>query len=235
MRAYAYAIMAAACFIGMAVLGCTHIYYNKPIAETSENDMRKVLVDDSFANSIIIVLRRGRLSLPDDCQCDLLRQQSDGTWSVERRITIDSKDYVVVRALKPGLYRAELTFYGVRQDVVDGLAIGPQKGQYVELKGQGLVGCLRFKVVKDDGNPLENAFVVLYSQRDFPVRDSGTNKAGETIPLWIASVLYPGDHYFAKVYYPGKTGLQVGTSEKIAVNFTKESHTRTVLIRTNAN
>lgn len=224
--------IAVLCFIGAMTSGCIYIYFGAKNTEIVKDPLREVMVRDSFANSIIIVLRLGRFSVPDDTQCDILRQQDDKTWISERSIGIDRKDYIVARALKPGLYRVELSFYGIRQDVVGDLHVGSQKGHYIELTNQGFVGCLNFKVVKKDDSPLENAHVILYTHKDIPIRTSDTNSAGETIRLYVASVLYDEDYYTAKVYYPGKAGLEVGRSEKIVVRFAELDRTKTIKVTT---
>ena len=229
--------------IGLALLFCAGFLLSFGIlvdrgvktAKVIKNPLQEVLVEDSFANSIIIVLRLGRWSVSDDVQCDVLRQQDENIWITERSIPVEKRDCLVVRALKPGLYRVELSLYGVRQDIVDDLSIGPQKGQYVELGSQGFVGKLRFKVVKKDGSSIEDAHVVLYTHKDFPFRDSNANEAGETGYMWVSSVLYNDDYYIAKVFYPGKAGFEVGTSERIVVRFDTPGQPRTILIRTNLN
>lgn len=221
-------------FVACAILLVEYIYWTKREKQIIKDPLREVLVEDSFANSIIVALRLERWAVSDDVQCDILRQQDDNTWVTERSIPVEKRDYLVVRALKPGLYRVELSLYGIRQDAVDNLSIGSQKGQYVELGSRGFVGRLKFKVVKKNGLPLQNAHVVLYTHKEFPFRDCNTNMAGETEHMWVSSVLYDGDYYTAKVYYPGKTGFQVGTSERIAIRFKRPGQVETIVVTTTA-
>ena len=210
-----------------------YVFLGQMAAETVKDPLAKVWVKDSFASSIITVIRTRLWSMPEDTQCNILRMEADNTWAVERSLPIEKNDYIVFRSLQPGIYKAELNFYGIRQDVVEGLSIGVQNGQYVELVSKGFVGCLKLKVKKKDGGPLKDAHVVLYAHEDSPVRTSDTNSDGETIPLWVASVLYSGDYYRAKIYYPGKTGLNVGVSEKIVIRFSGLGQIQTIPVETN--
>lgn len=219
--------------VACVVLSVYCFWLSQKHIEVVKDPLKIALVQDSLANSLIIVPRLGRWSVSDDIQCDILRKQNDGTWVTERSIPIEKREYIIARTLKPGLYRVELTLYGVRQDLVEDLYVGPQKGNYVELTGRGFVGCLKFHVIKKDGTPLENTHVVLYTHKDFPFRDDDTDATGETHKMWVSSVLYDGDYYYAKAYYPGETGFLVGQTDKIIVRYGLPGKVKTVQIKTN--
>lgn len=220
------------CIILGVAFAAIFMYKGEKQRAHTPNQINQVFVENSYSNSIIIAIRRGRYSLPDDAQCNILHQDDDGKWIIERSMSIEGKDLLIVRTLEPGIYKAELDFYGITLAVVENISIDNSKGQYVEIVSQGSVGFLKFIILKEDGSVLKNAHVVVYSQGEIPIRFSDTNAAGRTEDLWVASVLYPDNYYIAKVYYPGKTGLVIAESEKISIRFDRPSQSKTITIKT---
>jgi len=194
------------------------------------------LVRNTFSSSLIIVPRLAHFSVPNDTSILVFWKNPSGIYELQKRSEIQDKKYFIYGGLKPGLYKVELTFYGVRQKIAENLSIGQNTGQIVELSSANSVGTLQFLVVSKDERPLKGAYVELYTNENTPVanRASETDANGKTAPLWVGSVLYKGDYYYAKVFYPGKGGQEVGRSDKISVVFRSTDQNELRVIQTNA-
>ena len=193
------------------------------------------LVGSNFSNSLIIVPKFASYAVPEDTSIHTFWKSPDNRYELQERREIKDKKYWVVTGLKPGTYKVELSFYGIRQKVIDQLSVGESKGQIVELSAANTVGTLQFVVLSKDGKPLKGAYAELYTNENIPVptRVSETDTDGKTNRLWVGSVPYKGDYYYAKAFYPSKSGPEVGRSDKISVVFrsTDQNEQRLTLIR----